>query len=269
LPGHAASGHRARKRFGQHFLADAGVVRAIVDAIAPKDGQHIVEIGPGLAALTDALLERVDAIQAVEIDRDLAARLRRRHSPDRLVLHEADALAFDFAAALPQGAADAGQRLRIVGNLPYNISSPLLVRLLDCRAIVEDQHFMLQKEVVDRIVAAPGGADYGRLSVLMQAYHHCDSLFDVPPGAFDPPPRVDSAVVRMTVRRDRVGEDPAPLQQLLAVAFGQRRKMLRGTLLPWLAQRGVDAAGVEPTARAEEIDVETWRTLAARLAAAA
>ena len=261
-------GHRARKRFGQHFLADAGVVRAIVDAIAPRDGQHIVEIGPGLAALTDALLGRIDAIQAVEIDRDLAARLRKRYPQDRLGLHEADALAFDFAAALPAEAAAAGERLRIVGNLPYNISSPLLVRLLDYRAIVHDQHFMLQKEVVDRIVAAPRSGDYGRLSVLMQAFHHCDSLFDVPPEAFDPPPRVDSAVVRMTVRRDREAEDPAPLQQVLAVAFGQRRKMLRGTLLPWLAQRGVSAEGIAPTARAEEIDVDTWRALAARVAAA-
>jgi 16S rRNA (adenine1518-N6/adenine1519-N6)-dimethyltransferase len=261
-------GHRARKRFGQHFLADAGIVRAIVDAIAPRDGQRIVEIGPGLAALTHALLERIDSIQAVEIDRDLAARLRQRYSEAQLRLHEADALAFDFSSALDEPARAAGLRLRVVGNLPYNISSPLLVRLLEFRALIHDQHFMLQKEVVERIVAPPGGRDYGRLSVLMQAYLHCDNLFDVPPEAFDPPPRVDSAVVRMTVRREREMEDPAPLQQVLAVAFGQRRKMLRGTLLPWLAARGVSVEGIEPTARAEEIDVETWRVLAARLAAA-
>jgi 16S rRNA (adenine1518-N6/adenine1519-N6)-dimethyltransferase len=260
-------GHRARKRFGQHFLVDAGVVHAIADAIAPRDGQHLVEIGPGLAALTDALLTRIDRLQAVEIDRDLAARLRRRYPDTRLHLHEADALAFDFSTALPAAAAAAGERLRVAGNLPYNISSPLLVRLLDFRAIVNDQHFMLQKEVVDRIVAAPGCADYGRLAVLMQAYYHCDSLFEVPPEAFDPPPRVNSAVVRMTVMRERQHEDPAPLQQVLAVAFGQRRKMLRGTLLPWLAQRGVSAEGIEPTARAEEIGVDAWRELAARVAA--
>ncbi|MFP5405410.1 MAG: 16S rRNA (adenine(1518)-N(6)/adenine(1519)-N(6))-dimethyltransferase RsmA [Gammaproteobacteria bacterium] len=257
-------GHRARKRFGQHFLADPGVVEAVVDAIRPREGQHIVEIGPGLAALTDALLDRVETVQAIELDRDLAARLRRRHPDGRLILHEADALAFDFGRALP--AAD--QRLRVVGNLPYNISSPLLVRLLDYRAIVEDQHFMLQREVVERIVGEPGTSDYGRLSVLMQAFFVCVRLFDVPPHAFDPPPRVNSAVVRMIVRRDRLHEDPGPLQEVLAVAFGQRRKMLRGTLLPWLAQRGVSCEEIDPTARAEQVDVDTWRALAARLVAA-
>ena len=276
------SGHRARKRFGQHFLVDAGVVHAIVEAIAPRAGQLIVKIGPGRAALTDALLERIDSLQAIEIDRDLAARLRRHYPASQLRLHEADALDFDFAKALDDakvqadtkardGAAPTAgnpKRLRVVGNLPYNVSSPLLVRLLDFRALIDDQHFMLQKEVVDRIVAAPGSSDYGRLSVLMQAHLYCDSLFEVPPTAFDPPPRVDSAVVRMIVRRDRETEDPGPLQQLLAVAFGQRRKMLRGTLLPWLAERGVDADELAPTARAEDIDVETWRRLAARLVAA-
>ena len=159
-------GHRARKRFGQHFLVDTGVVRAIVDAIAPRDGQQIVEIGPGLGALTEVLLERVESIQAVELDRDLARRLRGRYPASQLLLHEADALAFDFGLALPDEARAAGQRLRVVGNLPYNISSPLLLRLLGQRAIVDDLHFMLQKEVVDRIVAGPGSADYGRLSVL-------------------------------------------------------------------------------------------------------
>lgn len=267
-PTRTTGGHRARKRFGQHFLADTGVVHAIVDAIAPREGQTIVEIGPGLAALTDALLERVETIQAVEIDRDLAARLRRRHSEGRLVLHEADALDFDFRAALAEPVRAGGGLLRIVGNLPYNISSPLLVRLLEFRDIVIDQHFMLQKEVVDRIVAAPGTTDCGRLTVLLQSFYDCVKLFDVPPEAFDPPPRVDSAVLRMNVRRDRLGDDPAPLQRLLAVAFGQRRKMLRGTLLPWLAQRGVPADDIDPTARAEEISIETWRSLAARLAAA-
>jgi 16S rRNA (adenine1518-N6/adenine1519-N6)-dimethyltransferase len=258
-------GHRARKRFGQHFLADAGVVRAIVDAIAPRDGQHIVEIGPGLAALTDALLGRIDAIQAVEIDRDLAARLRKRYPQDRLGLHEADALAFDFAAALPAEAAAAGERLRIVGNLPYNISSPLLVRLLDYRAIVHDQHFMLQKEVVDRIAAAPGSGDHGRLSVLMQAFYEVEALFNVPPTAFEPPPKVASSVVRMMVRADRAGVDAGPLQRLLAAGFAQRRKMIRRTLLPWLAARAVPADDLDPTLRPEDIDVSTWIDLAARL----
>ena len=262
-------GHRARKRFGQHFLVDTGVVRAIVDAIAPRGGQHIVEIGPGLGALTEVLLERVEAIQAVELDRDLARRLRGRYPAARLALHEADALAFDFGLALPEEARATGQRLRIVGNLPYNISSPLLIRLLEQRASVDDLHFMLQKEVVDRIVAGPGSADYGRLAVLMQSFSHCVRLFDVPASAFDPPPRVESAVVRMALRRERDAVDPAPLQAVLAVAFGQRRKMLRGTLLPWLAQRGVEAPEIDPTARAEQIGIDVWWALANRVAARA
>ncbi len=290
----SVEGHRARKRFGQHFLADQGVVQQMVDAISLREDQKIIEIGPGLGALTDALLERVETVQAVEIDRDLAARLRRRYPANRLVLFEADALSFDFALALSadtsaglNASASAGanpsarsnasaatdpsadKRLRVVGNLPYNISSPLLVRLLEYRSIVADQHFMLQKEVVERIVGVPGTSDYGRLSVLLQSFFDCQWLFDVPPTAFDPPPRVRSAVVRMTVRRDRLAEDPAPLQQLLSIAFGQRRKMLRGTLLPWLAQRGVASDGIEPSARAEQIDVDTWRGVAARLAATA
>jgi 16S rRNA (adenine1518-N6/adenine1519-N6)-dimethyltransferase len=259
-------GHRARKRFGQHFLADRSVVEAIANAIAPRANQTIVEIGPGLAALTDALLERVETIHAVEIDRDLAARLRRRYPEPRLLLHEADALGFDYGQLLRGEGLAENSGLRVVGNLPYNISSPLLVRLLDFRRVVTDQHFMLQKEVVDRIVSPPGVADFGRLSVLMQMYYDCEKLFDVPPEAFDPPPRVDSAVLRMSVRRDRAHEAPAPLQQVLAVAFGQRRKMLRGTLLPWLVQRGLGHEGIEPTARAEEISIDIWRALAFRLA---
>jgi 16S rRNA (adenine1518-N6/adenine1519-N6)-dimethyltransferase len=255
--------HRARKRFGQHFLTDRSVIHAIVDAISPREGQLIVEIGPGLAALTDALLERVGQLHAIEIDRDLAAALRERHPPERLVLHQADALAFDFAHLARQ--VGDGRRLRVVGNLPYNISSPLLVALLSARDCIQDQHFMLQKEVVDRLVASPGTAEFGRLSVLMQAFHHCERLFDVAPESFDPAPRVWSSVVRMSVRTERLGDDPAPLQQVLAVAFGQRRKMLRGTLLPWLAGRGLAPGAIEPTARPEEIGVDTWLELSRRL----
>src|SRR5690606_22501651 len=174
-------GHRARKRFGQRFLVDPSVVEAIVDAVAPRADDLLVEIGPGLAALTDALLARVPHVHAVEIDRDLAARLRARHEPQRLTLHEADALRFDFGAL----AAREARRLRIVGNLPYNISSPLLVRLLAFRERVRDQHFMLQREVVERIVAPPSTRDFGRLSVLMQAFYEVERLFDVAPQAFD------------------------------------------------------------------------------------
>jgi len=268
-PARPVDGHQARKRFGQHFPADVSVIEAIVAAIAPREGQCIVEIGPGLAALTAALLARIGHLHAVEIDRDLAARLRRRWGPERLSLHEADALAFDFGALAAQaGATGSPARLRVVGNLPYNISSPLLVHLLAFRACIVDQHFMLQKEVVDRIVAAPGGTEYGRLSVLLQAFYEVESLFVVPPEAFDPPPRVDSAVLRMTVRETPALADPQPLQRLLAVAFGQRRKMLRKTLLPWLAERGVAADDIDATQRAEDLPVATWIALAQRLAAA-
>lgn len=252
--------HVARKRFGQHFLADRSVIQAIVAAIDPKPGERIVEIGPGLAALTDALLQRVPSLGAIEIDRDLAAALRRRYG-ERLQLVQADVLDVDLRPLAADGP------LRLVGNLPYNISSPLLVRLLEFRDCVLDQHFMLQKEVVDRIVAGPGSTAYGRLGVLLQAYYDVESLFDVPPQAFDPPPKVDSSVIRMLPRARPAQVAPAVLSELLAAAFGQRRKMLRGTLLPWLAARGVQAEMLEPTARPEDVPAEVYVTLASRLAA--
>ena len=255
--------HAPRKRFGQHFLKDASILAAIVDALAPRPGQVVVEIGPGLGALTAPLLQRVDHLLAIEIDRDLVARLRARFPPERLALHEADALAFDFRAL----ASDA--RLRLVGNLPYNISSPLLIRLLDFRDCIEDLHFMLQKEVVQRIAARPGTSDYGRLTVMMQAFHDVEHLFDVPPQAFDPPPRVDSAVLRMMPRRAPLARDAKALERVVAVAFGQRRKMIRGTLVPWLRQQGIDpddpGFGLVPTARPEEIAVDRYGALADRL----
>ena len=253
--------HVARKRFGQHFLVDTAVIDAIVAAIDPREGEALVEIGPGLAALTDALLRRVRTLTAIEIDRDLAARLRSRYG-ERLALIEADVLGVDFARL------GAAQPLRVVGNLPYNISSPLLVHLLDARARVVDQHFMLQKEVVERIVSPPGVSGYGRLGVLMQAFYEVELLFEVPPGSFDPPPRVDSAVLRMLPRRDPPLVAPRVLSELLAAAFGQRRKMLRNTLLPWLAQRGVDPGALSPTDRPESVPVATYVELAGRLARA-
>jgi 16S rRNA (adenine1518-N6/adenine1519-N6)-dimethyltransferase len=255
--------HAPRKRFGQHFLTDASVLERIAEAVSPRDGDRLVEIGPGLGALTAVLLYRVPRMAAVEIDRDLVARLRRRW-PDTLVVHEADALTFDFAALAADG------RIRLVGNLPYNISSPLLIGLIAHRAAVVDAHFMLQKEVVARIVAPHGGADYGRLSVMLQAFHHAERLFDVPPEAFDPPPRVDSSVVRLRPRAVPLVRDRVALERLMAVAFGQRRKMLRGTLGPWLKLQGLDledpAFELPPTARPEAIPVERWARLADALA---
>lgn len=254
--------HQARKRFGQHFLVDQGVLSAIVRAVAVRPGDHVVEIGPGLGALTQHLLDAIPSIDAVEIDRDLVAALQRRWPASRLCLHEADALKFDYSSLMGVH----GPRLRLVGNLPYNISSPLLFALLAWRDRIQDQHFMLQKEVIDRIVAAPGTAAYGRLSVMLQAAHHVECLFEVPPEAFDPPPRVVSAVVRMIPRAQALCQNLDTLERLMERAFAQRRKMLRSTLWPWLAQQGIDPQdpswGLPATARPEEIALEAWCRLA-------
>ncbi len=232
-----------------------------MSAIDPQPGQALVEIGPGQGALTDHLLARVPRLTAVEIDRDLCARLLRRHPPERLELHQADALRFDFTSVAP-----AGRALRVVGNLPYNISSPLLVHLIDVRERVVDQHFLLQREVVERIVAEPSGSDYGRLGVLLQAFYRVERVFDVGPQAFDPPPDVHSALLRMIPRiTDAPGVSAATLSQMLAAAFGQRRKMLRNTLLPWLEARGIAAPELSPTDRAQDLPVERFVELARRI----
>jgi 16S rRNA (adenine1518-N6/adenine1519-N6)-dimethyltransferase len=254
----SVAGHVARKRFGQNFLVSDGVIRKIVDAIAPRAGDTVVEIGPGLGALTAPLLERLPQLHVVEIDRDLIARLRDRYPAERLVIHEGDALAFDF------GALKASGPLKIVGNLPYNISSPLLFHLAACADKVHDMHFMLQKEVVDRMVAEPGGGDYGRLSVMLQVRFHMERLFVVPPGAFNPPPKVDSAIVRLIPRAD-AGPAPARFAELVAAAFSQRRKMLRNTLRGMASEAQLAALGITPTARAEDIAVEDYVRLAAAL----
>ena len=250
-------GHIARKRFGQHFLADRSVIDAIVRAIAPRPGEALVEIGPGLGAMTQPLLERTGAMQVIELDRDLAARLRGRAG---LTVIEADVLKVDFAAL----ADAAGQPLRVVGNLPYNISSPILFHLLPVAHRVLDLTFMLQKEVVDRMAAAPGGKDYGRLSVMLQWRFAVEALFDVPPEAFDPPPRVDSAIVRLKPRpaTGPVGAvDPARLETLVAAAFSQRRKLLRHTLGPWI-ERHAPGAAFDLQRRAEEVPVQEYLSLA-------
>ena len=245
--------HTPRKRFGQHFLADEAVVGAIVDAIDPKPGQALVEIGPGLGAMTNPLVERCERLTVIELDRDLAARLRKR---SELNVIESDVLKADFAAIATQ----AGQKLRVVGNLPYNISTPILFHLLEHVDHVVDQHFMLQKEVVDRMAASPGNKDYGRLSVMLQWRYDIESVLDVPPEAFDPPPRVDSAVVRMQPLPLAAGVDAKLLGELVTVAFSQRRKLLRNTLGRWLDERAF-AGEFDTQRRAEEVPVSDYLAL--------
>jgi 16S rRNA (adenine1518-N6/adenine1519-N6)-dimethyltransferase len=250
--------HIARKRFGQHFLVDDSVIASIVAAIDPRPGEAIVEIGPGHGALTQPLLERCGRLTVIELDRDLAARLRGRAG---LAVVESDVLRVDFAAL----AQAAGRRLRVVGNLPYNISTPILFHLLDAAAHVVDQHFMLQKEVVERMAAAPGGKDYGRLTVMLQWRYAIEAVLGVPPEAFDPPPRVDSAVVRMQPLPTPVVLPQPLLGELVTVAFSQRRKLLRHTLGRWLGQRGF-AGSFDLQRRAEEVPVAAYLALAQALA---
>lgn len=254
--------HIPRKRFGQHFLADAGIIDAIVRAIDPKPADAMVEIGPGLAALTQPLVERLGRLTVIELDRDLAARLR---SHGQLQVVESDVLKVDFAQL---AMAARVPKLRVVGNLPYNISTPILFHLLGFVASVQDQHFMLQKEVVDRMVAQPCTSDYGRLSVMLQWRYEMENVLFVPPESFDPPPRVDSAVVRMMPRTAPAAVDQRLLSELVQVAFSQRRKILRNTLGQWLEQKGF-SGDFDVQRRAEEVPVQEYLAVALTLADAA
>lgn len=252
---------RPRKRFGQHFLHDRRVIERIVAAIAPAPGERIVEIGPGEGALTESLLAAAGRLDVVEIDRDLAAALRARNDwPGVLVVYAADVLRFDFRALAVDGP------LRIVGNLPYNISTPLLFRLLAQRDALHDMHFMLQREVVDRIVAAPGGGDYGRLSVMLQAHCEATALFRVSPGAFRPPPAVESTVVRLVPRAQPAvpPELETAFGAIVRDAFSTRRKTLRNSLRARLSAAAIEAAGVDPGARPETLPVSAFAALAAQ-----
>ena len=252
--------HRPRKRFGQHFLHDAGVVARIARAIGARPGDHLVEIGPGLGALTEALLAGGAVLDVIEIDRDLAARLRDAHrDDDRIRIHQADALDFDFRRL-----AGAGARLRVVGNLPYNVSTPLLFHLMEHASVIDDLHVMLQREVVDRIVAAPGGGDYGRLTVMTRLRCESEKLFDVGPGAFRPPPRVTSAVVRLRVRREPAVTlaDTGTFERLVADLFSRRRKTLRASLKGRLDEAALAALGIDPMARPETLDLAAFAALA-------
>jgi len=253
--------HIPRKRFGQHFLTDQGIIEGIVQAIAPKAGQAMVEIGPGLAALTQPLVERLGRLTVIELDRDLARQLREH---PQLSVVESDVLKVDFQQ-LARTAGAQGQKLRVVGNLPYNISTPILFHLLGAVEVIEDQHFMLQKEVIDRMVASPATSDYGRLSVMLQWRYAMENVLFVPPQSFDPPPRVDSAVVRMVPHAAPVALDVKLLSELVQVAFSQRRKLLRHTLGQWLAARTFSGP-FDVQRRAEEVPVTEYVALAQALA---
>jgi 16S rRNA (adenine1518-N6/adenine1519-N6)-dimethyltransferase len=246
-------------------LCDASLIDGIVRAIQPVPGQPLVEIGPGLGALTYPLLERAGALTVIELDRDLARRLRQR--PGLRVIEE-DVLKVDFRelqTTLHQDSADHSARgaaaLRVVGNLPYNISTPILFHLLTFSDVVQDQHFMLQKEVVARMAASPGNKDYGRLSVMLQWRYDIESVLDVPPEAFDPPPRVQSAIVRMLPLASPPALDPQRLGALVMVAFSQRRKLLRHTLGAWIQAQGLETA-FDLQRRAEEVPVAEYVALA-------
>jgi 16S rRNA (adenine1518-N6/adenine1519-N6)-dimethyltransferase len=267
--------HIARKRFGQHFLTDRAIIEGIVQAIAPLPGQAMVEIGPGLAALTQPLAERLGHLTVIELDRDLARQLRAH---PQLTVVESDVLRVDFRQLARQVKVDASVRagtateaaggergkLRVVGNLPYNISTPILFHLLDAVEVIEDQHFMLQKEVIDRMVARPATSDYGRLSVMLQWRYAMENVLFVPPQSFDPPPRVDSAVVRMVPRAAPEKVDVKLLSEVVRVAFSQRRKLLRHSLGQWLEQR-LHSPPFNVQRRAEEVPVAEYVALAQAL----
>ncbi|MCG8489956.1 MAG: 16S rRNA (adenine(1518)-N(6)/adenine(1519)-N(6))-dimethyltransferase RsmA [Chromatiales bacterium] len=255
--------HRARKRFGQNFLHDPGIIQRIVQVIAPQSDDNLAEIGPGQGAITTELLPLVSQMHAIELDRDLIEPLAHRCATlGRLQIHNIDALKFDFSIL-----AEPESPLRVVGNLPYNISTPLLFHLLDQSASIKDMHFMLQKEVVDRMGASPGSKSYGRLSVMLQARAEVTPLFSIGPGAFNPPPKVDSAFVRL------VPHDSLPYQidnwdnfsLVVAQAFSQRRKTLRNCLKKTLTTEAIESVGIDPGLRAESLSVEDFAKLAKRL----
>lgn len=248
--------HIPRKRFGQHFLIDGQAIAAIVAAIAPRPRDRMVEIGPGLGALTRPLTERLEHLHVIEIDRDIVARLRAEFAARRLTVHEGDALGFDFSAL--------GPRLRVVGNLPYNISTPLLFHLAQCSRCLRDCHFMLQREVVERIVAAPGSKQYGRLSVMLQYRFQVQRLLRVPAGAFRPVPKVESAFIRLVPHRPLPVEaaDERVFASVVAKAFGQRRKMLRNALRELISADELTALGIDPALRAERLSVEAFVRIA-------
>ena len=251
-------GHRARKRFGQNFLHDIGVIQRIVDSIHPKPGDNIVEIGPGLGALTEQLFEATGSIHVVELDRDLVERLQKRFGKEKnFHIHSNDALKFDFGALANHG------KLRVVGNLPYNISTPLLFHLMEQIDSIQDIHCMLQKEVVDRICAGPGDNNYGRLSVMLQYHCQAQHLFNVSADAFQPPPKVESAILRLTPHAEPAVsvDDKKLFSQLVSQAFNQRRKTLRNSLKNYLSADAIESLGINPGARPETLSLVDFAKL--------
>ena len=256
--------HRARKRFGQNFLHDHGVINRILRAITPREGQHLVEIGPGQGALTEGLADSGAKLDVVELDKDLHPRLLAMFAGNpQFTLHKGDALKFDFRSLVQPG-----EKLRVVGNLPYNISTPLMFHLLAQADCVADMHFMLQKEVVQRLAATAGMNHYGRLGIMVQYWCEVEHLFDVGPGAFNPPPKVDSAIVRLTphARLPHPADDVEMLENVVREAFNQRRKTLRNTLKPLLDADAITEAGLDPTVRPEQVDLAGFVRLANILA---
>ncbi|MDD5242201.1 MAG: 16S rRNA (adenine(1518)-N(6)/adenine(1519)-N(6))-dimethyltransferase RsmA [Sulfuricella sp.] len=250
------SHHIPRKRFGQNFLTDQGIIQSIIRTINPKPDDVMVEIGPGLGALTDPLLKILPHLHVVEIDRDIIARLENNYPKTKLTIHAGDVLKFDFSTL--------GKRIRVVGNLPYNISTPILFHLSEYVGNIIDMHFMLQKEVVERMVAAPSTPEYGRLSVMLQYRYAMELQFIVPPDAFQPAPKVESAIVRMIPYADlpHPAKDEALFGAIVTAAFGQRRKVLRNTLKAYLDNAGFEALGIDPGLRAENLGVAEFVAIA-------
>lgn len=249
------NGHKAKKSFGQNFLVDQNIIADIIRAIRPEPDDNMVEIGPGLGALTRPLLKSLKTLHVVEIDRDIIARLKTDYPQDKIVIHEGDALKFDFATL--------ASPLRIVGNLPYNISSPLLFHFADYAVRITDMHFMLQNEVVERMVAAPSTPEYGRLSVMLQYRFDMEKLIDVPPQSFRPAPKVDSAIVRMIpIPADAICvNDEVLFAKVVSAAFGQRRKTLRNTLRSYLSEEDLLQLGIDPQLRAENLGVAEFASI--------
>ncbi|MGZ4959932.1 MAG: 16S rRNA (adenine(1518)-N(6)/adenine(1519)-N(6))-dimethyltransferase RsmA [Methylomonas sp.] len=251
--------HQARKRFGQNFLQDYSIINNILAHAHPQTGEHWVEIGPGLGALTQPLLQAGVRLDVVELDRDLVSHLQKRFAGSAdLTVHSADALNFDFSAL-----AKSNEKLRVIGNLPYNISTPLMFHLLENADCIQDMHFMLQKEVVNRICAAPGSKTYGRLSVMMQYYCDAEWLFDVPPESFDPVPQVMSAIVKLTPHAQPpvAIKDRDSFNQLVTQAFSQRRKTIRNSLKKLVDEQQMQALGIDPNLRAESLSLKQFALL--------